>query len=91
MRIIIDMQGAQTESRYRGIGRYTTSLVEAIVRDNVQHDIVLALTGSLHESVGALRSTSNGFCLPNRSRSGTRRQDFKSRSPDASIAESEPK
>lgn len=28
MRIIIDMQGAQTESRFRGIGRYTMSLCE---------------------------------------------------------------
>jgi glycosyltransferase involved in cell wall biosynthesis len=55
MRLVIDMQGAQTESRYRGIGRYTTSLVEAIVRDNVEHDIVLALNGLLHESVGALK------------------------------------
>ena len=31
MRIVIDMQGAQTESRFRGIGRYSTSLAQAIV------------------------------------------------------------
>ena len=26
MRIVLDMQGAQTESRLRGIGRYTLAL-----------------------------------------------------------------
>ena len=29
MRIVIDMQGAQTESRFRGIGRYSQSLTLA--------------------------------------------------------------
>ena len=30
MRIVIDMQGAQTESRFRGIGRYTLSMTQAL-------------------------------------------------------------
>ena len=33
MRIVIDMQGAQTESKFRGIGRYTTSLVNALIKN----------------------------------------------------------
>lgn len=55
MRIVIDMQGAQTGSRFRGIGRYTISLVEAIVRNNGQHDIVLALNGLFYESVESIK------------------------------------
>ena len=30
MRIVIDMQGAQTESRFRGIGRYSLALALAM-------------------------------------------------------------
>jgi len=33
MRIVIDMQGAQTESRFRGIGRYTLAFAQAVVRN----------------------------------------------------------
>ena len=33
MRIVLDMQGAQTESRFRGIGRYSTALAQAIARN----------------------------------------------------------
>lgn len=32
MRIVIDLQGAQTINRHRGIGRYTLALVEALLR-----------------------------------------------------------
>jgi glycosyltransferase involved in cell wall biosynthesis/ADP-heptose:LPS heptosyltransferase len=45
MRIVIDMQGAQTGSRLRGIGRYTLSLAKAIVRNRGRHEIILALSG----------------------------------------------
>ncbi|WP_296824444.1 glycosyltransferase, partial [Sulfurovum sp.] len=43
MRIVIDMQGAQTGSRFRGIGRYTLSLVEGILKNSHQHEIILLL------------------------------------------------
>jgi hypothetical protein len=36
MRIVIDMQGAQTESRFRGIGRYTMSFSQAVARASHQ-------------------------------------------------------
>ncbi|WP_027852953.1 glycosyltransferase [Marinobacterium litorale] len=55
MRIVIDMQGAQGQNRARGIGRYTCSLVEAMVRAVKGHDIVLALNGASGESVDELR------------------------------------
>ena len=40
MRIVIDLQGAQTESRYRGIGRYTMSLTKAIVQNRGSHEVI---------------------------------------------------
>ena len=55
MRIVIDMQGAQSASRGRGIGRYTMSLVEAIVRRRGEHDIILALNGLLEQSIAPIR------------------------------------
>lgn len=56
MRIIIDMQGAQAPgSRNRGIGRYTFSLVQAILRQRGRHEIVLVLNGAFPEAAAWLR------------------------------------
>lgn len=55
MRIVIDLQGAQTESRFRGIGRYSLSLAKAIARNADEHEIWLALNGAFKESVLSLR------------------------------------
>lgn len=55
MRIVIDMQGVQTESRFRGIGRYTMSFVQAIVRNRGEHEIVLVLNGLFHETIEPIR------------------------------------
>ena len=41
MRIVIDMQGAQSASRFRGIGRYTMDLVGGILRNRAEHEIIL--------------------------------------------------
>lgn len=56
MRIVIDLQGAQTESRYRGIGRYTLSLAKAIIRNRGNHEVLLVLNGLLPESIPYIRS-----------------------------------
>ena len=55
MRIIIDLQGAQTESRFRGIGRYSLSLAQAIVRNAGEHEILLAVSGLFPETIDAIR------------------------------------
>ncbi len=40
MRIILDMQGVQTEgSRFRGIGRYALAHAQAIVRNRGEHEV----------------------------------------------------
>ncbi|MDM0114689.1 glycosyltransferase family 1 protein [Variovorax sp. J22R133] len=56
MRIVIDMQGAQSSfSAHRGVGRYTRELTAALLRLGSPHEIVLALNGAFSESVLALR------------------------------------
>jgi glycosyltransferase involved in cell wall biosynthesis/ADP-heptose:LPS heptosyltransferase len=57
MRIVIDMQGAQAESRYRGIGRYSLALAEAIARNKSNSQIILALNGSFPETIQEIRTT----------------------------------
>ena len=55
MRIVIDMQGAQTESRFRGIGRYTGSFVEALIRNSGEHEIFLVASGLFPDTIADLR------------------------------------
>ena len=57
MRIVIDMQGAQTDSRFRGIGSYTLSLVKALLENNKGDEIILALNGTLPDSIEFIRSS----------------------------------
>ena len=56
MRIVIDMQGAQSESRFRGIGRYTMSFTQAIVRNRGEHEIILALNGLFPDTIEPIRA-----------------------------------
>jgi len=56
MRIVIDMQGAQTESRFRGIGRYTLAFSQAVVRNRGEHEIILALNGFFPDTIEPIRA-----------------------------------
>ena len=57
MRIVLDLQGAQSEtSRFRGIGRYSLALAEAIAREAGHHDVWLALNGRFPDSIEPLRA-----------------------------------
>lgn len=60
MRIVIDMQGAQTESRFRGIGRYTMSFAQAIVRNRGEHEVILALSGLFPDTIESIRAAFDG-------------------------------
>lgn len=57
MRIVIDMQGAQTNaSKNRGVGRYTRELTKALVKYCTADDeVFLALNGALKESCDEIR------------------------------------
>lgn len=50
MKLAIDMQGAQGQSRQRGIGRYTLSLVRGLLRQPGEHSIYLILNGNFLEA-----------------------------------------
>ena len=59
MRIIIDLQGAQTGSRFRGIGRYAISLTKSIIKNKQDHEIIVVLNGLLNEFIESIRSELN--------------------------------
>lgn len=61
MRIVIDMQGAQTESRFRGIGRYTLSFAQGIVRNRGEHEVFLALNGLFPHTIEGIREAFQGL------------------------------
>lgn len=57
MRIVIDMQGAQSlGSRNRGIGRYSTALAKAIIRNRGDHEVILALNASFPKTIDPIMS-----------------------------------
>lgn len=55
MRILIDLQGAQTASRFRGIGRYCLALAQAMVRNKGDHEIFIALNRAFSDTLEPLR------------------------------------
>lgn len=62
MRIVIDLQGAQTSgSRNRGIGRYSLSLAQAILRRRCGHEVMIALSGHFPDTIEAIRSDFDGL------------------------------
>ena len=64
MRIVIDMQGAQTESRFRGIGRYTLAFAKAVVQNAQQHQVFLVLNGLFTESIEPIRTAFQDLLPP---------------------------
>ena len=61
MRIVIDMQGAQTESRFRGIGRYTLGFARTIAQNRGEHEVILALNGLFPETIEPIRAAFDGM------------------------------
>jgi glycosyltransferase involved in cell wall biosynthesis len=60
MRIVIDLQGAQSGSRHRGIGRYSLALAHAMVRNRGDHEVIIALNGLFPDSIEAIRADFDG-------------------------------
>lgn len=62
MRIVIDLQGAQsTGSRNRGIGRYSLALAQGIVRHRGAHEVLIALSSLFPDTVDPIRSAFAGL------------------------------
>lgn len=55
MRIVIDLQGAQNGSRFRGIGRYSVSLAKALVKHRGSHEVVLLASGLFPDEIQSMR------------------------------------
>lgn len=64
MRIVIDLQGAQTESRFRGIGRFSTAIAKAIIENCREHQIYLVLNGLFSETISAIFADFEGVIDP---------------------------
>lgn len=61
MRIVIDLQGAQSASKFRGIGRYSLSLALAMARNACEHEIWLVLNAAFPESILNIRHAFEGL------------------------------
>jgi len=61
LRIVIDLQGAQTESRFRGIGRYTMAFAQAVIRNRGEHEVILALSGLFSHTIEPIRAAFDGL------------------------------
>ena len=55
MRVVVDFQAAQTVSRYRGIGRYSKSLLHAIIKLNEYHEVIICLNDAFEETLTPIR------------------------------------
>ncbi|MCX7823071.1 MAG: glycosyltransferase [Syntrophobacterales bacterium] len=56
MRIVLDLQCCQVESRFETIGHYVLSFAKSIVRNRGSHEVVLALNGLLDGAIEFIRS-----------------------------------
>lgn len=56
MRLVIDLQGAQASNRHRGIGRYSLSLVQGLVRNRGEHEVFIALNGLFPDTIELIRA-----------------------------------
>lgn len=56
MKIVVDVQGLQTGSRYRGIGRYIRNHVKALIRCGTNHRFILLLNQGLGGDISAIRN-----------------------------------
>lgn len=49
MKLLIDLQGAQTGSRHRGIGRYSEAFAKGIITNRGDHEVYVLLNGAFPE------------------------------------------
>ncbi|MBU2848916.1 glycosyltransferase [Acidithiobacillus ferriphilus] len=56
MRIVIDLQGAQNDSRNRGIGRYSLSIALAIAKNKGPHEILIMLSAAFADTIDEIRA-----------------------------------
>ncbi|WP_199543253.1 glycosyltransferase [Paraburkholderia kururiensis] len=55
MKIVLDLQGCQSASRFRGIGRYSLALVKGVLRNRGDHSVKVLLNGLYADGLDSLR------------------------------------
>lgn len=60
MRIVMDLQAAQTEQRFGRIGRHSLALARALVRNRGGHEVFIVLNGLLQEGIEPVRAAFEG-------------------------------
>ena len=66
MRIVLDLQGCQSVSRLRGIGRYSLALAKAIVRNAGDHEVWIVLSDLFPDTIEEIRASFEGLLPPER-------------------------
>jgi len=61
MRIVIDLQSCQSDSRFRGIGRYSMALAKAMARQAGNHEIWLVLNDRFPDTIPSIRHEFDGL------------------------------
>jgi len=61
MRIVIDMQGVQTQSHFKSIGGSAMAFTQAIVRNKENHEVFLALSGLFPHTIEPIRNAFYGL------------------------------
>lgn len=57
MRIVIDLQGAQSASRFRGIGRYSLDFTKAVARQRGPHEVIVVLSDLFPQTIEPICTT----------------------------------
>lgn len=57
MRLVVDLQSAQSSSRLGGIGRYSLDLLKSMVEEKRDHDVVVVLNSGFEETTNYIRDS----------------------------------
>ena len=55
MRILLDLQGCQTLSRLRGIGRYSMALARGIITNAGDHEVYVGVSAATPETIAPIK------------------------------------
>lgn len=61
MRLVIDLQGAQSTNSKRGIGRYSTALAKAMLAHRNEHEVHLLLNGAFADTIEPIKAEFAGL------------------------------
>ena len=61
MRIVLDLQGCQSVSRLRGIGRYSLALAKSIARNADRHEVWIVLNNLFPDAIDEIRHEFDGL------------------------------